>query len=111
MARDAQKVLVHDTNPFATELWHERLVGGVNIVARTYTEERQYDLYLVTDVSIPFVQDGTREGGEGRIAMHNRFIEELSLRGMRYAVVSGTRTERLAFAVSAIETMLKDTCL
>jgi NadR type nicotinamide-nucleotide adenylyltransferase len=107
LALQAHGVVIADTNPFATELWHERLVGGVNSSVRILSDTRPYELYLVTDVNIPFVQDGTREGGEARLRMHARFLDELAGRGLPHVVVSGTRKERVQRAVRAVRSLLR----
>jgi HTH-type transcriptional regulator, transcriptional repressor of NAD biosynthesis genes len=107
LSLQAERVLFADTNPFATELWHERLVGGVNEAVRAVSRKRQYDLHLVTDVNIPFVQDGTREGGRAREHMHERFITKLEDIGTVYEVMSGSRDERLRQAVKLVESVLE----
>lgn len=108
LALQAERVLFADTNPFATELWHERLVGGVNEVVRAVSDARRYDMFFVTDASIPFVQDGTREGGEARLRMHARFLEELKSRGISYVLVRGTRKERLRQASQVVRAALQE---
>ncbi|MBP9749916.1 MAG: AAA family ATPase [Candidatus Pacebacteria bacterium] len=108
LALQAHRVIFADTNPFATELWHERLVGGTNEDARAVSDTRRYDLHIVTDVGIPFVQDGTREGGEARLLMHERFLEELKSRNVPYLLVQGTCDERLRQATRAVRAIVHE---
>jgi nicotinamide riboside kinase len=64
---------------------------------------RRADLYVLTDVDIPFVQDGTRDGEHLRRWMHDRFIAELTREGRPYIVVSGAHDARLHAAIRSIE--------
>ena len=61
------------------------------------------DLYVLTDVDIPFVQDGTRDGEHLRRWMHDRFIAELTGQGCPYIMVSGGHDARLHAAIQSIE--------
>ncbi|HKO23198.1 MAG TPA: ATP-binding protein, partial [Chloroflexota bacterium] len=88
-ARQANRLLVCDTDAFATTLWHERYVGTPSQAVAAVAAGRRADLYVLTDVDIPFVQDGTRDGEHLRHWMHDRFIAELTREGHPYIVVSG----------------------
>lgn len=108
MARVANKVLICDTNAFATELWHERYMGSMSPEVNKIGDQSKADLYLVTDVDIPFVQDGTRDGEHIRSWMHQRFIDELKNRSLPFIVLSGTHEERLKRAQDAIDFVVKN---
>jgi nicotinamide riboside kinase len=64
------------------------------------------DLYVLTDVDIPFVQDGTDDGEHLRRWLHHRFIAELTEQGHPYIVVSGARDARLQAAIRSLEARL-----
>jgi nicotinamide riboside kinase len=68
---------------------------------------RQYDLYLLTGVNIPFTQDGTRDGEHIREWMHRLFEQELQATGKPFAPVNGSPEERLGQAVRLIDPLLK----
>ena len=61
-ARTANRLLVCDTDAFATSIWHQRYLGRREATVEAIAALRHYDLYLLTDVDIPFVQDGFRDG-------------------------------------------------
>ena len=61
------------------------------------------DLYVLTDVDIPFVQDGTRDGEHLCCWMNDRFIAELTGQGHPYILVSGGRDARLRAVIQSIE--------
>jgi HTH-type transcriptional repressor of NAD biosynthesis genes len=103
----ANKVLICDTNAFATAIWHERYMGKQSEEVKQLASQRKYDLYLLTDVAIPFVQDGTRDGEHIREWMHHRFESELQKQSTPYAVLSGNHEKRLKKAITIIDTLLK----
>ncbi len=107
-ARRANKILICDTDAFATSVWHRRYMGARSpeveaIVAR----HRRPDLYILTDIDTPFEQDGTRDGEHVRGWMHETFVEELRARGRPYRPISGTREERLRQSIGYIKELLK----
>jgi HTH-type transcriptional repressor of NAD biosynthesis genes len=107
LATMANKVLICDTDPFATAIWHERYMGRPSEAVRAIADSRRYDLYVVTDVNIPFVHDDIRDGESFRQWMQGRFVEELSKMATPMIVVSGPHEERLAAAVSRIDQILE----
>jgi HTH-type transcriptional repressor of NAD biosynthesis genes len=107
LAAMANKVLICDTDPFATAIWHERYMGRPSEAVRAIADSRRYDLYVVTDVDIPFVHDDIRDGESFRQWMQGRFVEELSKMATPMIVVSGPHEERLAAAVSRIDQILE----
>lgn len=106
LARDANKVVICDTDPFATTIWHERYMGRPSDEVRAIADARRYDLYILTGDEIPFVQDGLRDGEGMRHAMHRRFEEALRESGRPHVVVRGTREERLEQAVALVDRLL-----
>ena len=71
--------------------------------------KQQYDLYLLCDVDLPWVQDGLREYPD--VAFRKKLFKsykDILINGhTKWAVVSGTDTERLQTAVSIIDTIYK----
>lgn len=107
-ARNANKVLICDTDAFATTLWHRRYLGFPSPeVAAVAAAHRPPDLYLLTDVDTPFVQDGTRDGEAIREWMHDAFIEELSAQGRPFRLLSGSYGERFRAAVAWVDALLE----
>ncbi len=108
-ARQAQGLLFCDTPAFATSLWHERYLGQlspeVEQIALSGHLYWPYALTLVTDTDIPFVQDGTRDGEHIRHAMHARFLQWLTARGVSFTVLSGPVSRRMQTASALIDTL------
>lgn len=107
VARRANRILVCDTDAFTTSVWHRRYMGARSPeVEQIAARHRRHDLYILTDIDTPFVQDGTRDGEHVRGWMHAVFVEELRARGRPHRPVSGPRDERLRQAVGYIEELL-----
>ncbi len=107
LAKECNKILICDTDPFATMLWHERYMGFISPEVGAISSGRKYDLYLLTNVDIPFSQDGTRDGEHIRFNMHRRFEEELNKRNKPYILLSGNYQARLKTAIEACDRVLK----
>jgi NadR type nicotinamide-nucleotide adenylyltransferase len=105
LAEASNGLVICDTDPFATSIWHERYMGTRSSEVEELAAKRQYNLYIVTGDEIPFVQDGLRDGEHIRNDMHRRFIERLTEAGRPFIVVSGTKEERLQAAVTAINSL------
>lgn len=109
MARLANRVLICDTDPFATTIWHERYLAAPSSEAEAVAAGRKYDLYILTNTDIPFVQDGIRDGEHIRQWMHDRFHDELARMATPMLVVSGSHEQRLAAAIARIDALLNTT--
>jgi len=108
LARRCNRLLVCDTDAFATRLWQERYQGFISPEVVSAGEGRRMDLYLLTDCAIPFVQDGTRDGEPLRERMQGRFEEELRATGRPYLLLAGKHGERLDRAVAACDELLAE---
>jgi len=106
--RKCNKIIICDTDSFATSLWHERYIGFMSPEVEKICENRHYDYYFLTDVDIPFVQDGLRDGETIRENMHKRFLAELKARNKPYIVLSGKHEERLANAIQVCDKILSE---
>lgn len=106
-ARLANKVLLCDTDAFATSVWFERYMKRRSASVEAVSRGKTYDLTFLTDMDIPFVQDGYRDGEHIRAWMHGRFIERLDEAQRQYITLSGPHLERLRLAVSAVEPLLE----
>ena len=90
MARQAYKILFCDTDAFATGIWYRRYFQERSAeVEAVVARQKRPDLYLVTDVNVPFVADDIRDGEHIRSWMHKTFLDELGKTGRRFEVLSG----------------------
>lgn len=108
LAREANRVLVCDTDAFATGIWHRRYMGSrCEDVEKIAAAQKRPDLYLLADVKTPFVQDGTRDGEAIREWMHRTFVEELAKDRRPFVEVSGTHDERMRQATERIGALMR----
>jgi NadR type nicotinamide-nucleotide adenylyltransferase len=105
-ARRANRVLVCDTDAFATSVWHRRYMGARSPEVESIAASRRPHLYLLTDVGTPFVQDGTRDGQHVRGWMHQTLVEELRAQSRPYRLLSGPHGRRLEEAVAHVDELL-----
>lgn len=94
-----------DTDPLMTAVWADMLFGTRDPWFDAW--QGTADLYLLLDIDLPWIDDGTRMFGSA--AERQRFFDlsraELDRRGVRYAIVGGQGPDRLAAALAAIEAM------
>jgi nicotinamide riboside kinase len=71
---------------------------------------RNYDLYLLLDIDVPWVNDGQRffNAPADRKAFFDLCEKALQDRGKRYVIVRGNWQERFDTAVREVETLLRN---
>lgn len=107
-AARANRVLVCDTNAFATATWFERYAGTRHPAVDAIGARDIVDLYLIPSPDVPFVQDGVRDGENIRGWMHARFLELIGAGGTPYLVINGAWEDRLPQAIVAIDALLAE---
>lgn len=104
-ARRAHRVLICDTDAFASKIWSERYLERVP--TRWPLPPSKIALYLVPYPDVPFVADPIRDGEHLRYWMYERLIEELTRAGRPHVVLRGSFEERDTPAIEAIDTLLE----
>ena len=107
-ARRADRVLICDTNAFATILWHRRYMGSHSPAVQEIARRGRCDLYLLTGDDIPFVQDGLRDGEHIRHQMHGWFEEALAAQATPWRVLRGSHRKRMREGVRLIRSLFRD---
>lgn len=105
-AREANRVLICDTDAWTTGLWHERYMGHRSFEVEAVRNPKKVMYFLTDPEGVPFVQDGTRDGEHIRLSMHERFIERLEQDGKPFIILKGSLEERLETALLEIEERL-----
>ncbi len=101
-ARQANRVLICDTNAFATVLWHRRYMGSHSDAVEQIARRGRCDLYLLTGDEIPFIQDGLRDGEHIRHEMHCWFESALAAQPVPWHLLRGSHEQRLLEAQTLI---------
>ncbi len=101
-APQGRDLLILDTDPLMTAVWCDMMGVPRDPWFAAFADPA--DLYLLCDIDLPWVGDGTRIYGDA--ATRGRFFEgcreELIARGVVWALVSGSGDARLASALAAI---------
>jgi HTH-type transcriptional repressor of NAD biosynthesis genes len=106
LARRANRVLFLDTDLLAVQFWSERRFGMCPEWICQEARRRQYDLYLVTDVDVPFVGEQRYDRPEERRAFLQRCLDTLEARGLDYVRLSGAWVRRFEQAVTEVDALL-----
>ena len=101
IARGVDPVIL-DTDPLMTAVWADMLFGRRDPWFDAWTGTA--DLYLLFDIDLPWVEDGTRMFGtaDARRRFFDLSRAELERRGVRWSLVTGQGEARLASALAAI---------
>ena len=106
-ADETSRLLIKDTDLFSTVLYSRHYYGDCPKWIEEALEKRAADLYLLTDIDIPWISDGEqRDRGHRREEMHELFRRTLVDRRLTFAEVHGSRRERLDAAVSWIDRLV-----
>lgn len=106
LARKANKLLICDTDLLTTTIWSDVLFGDCPQWIRRAADERHYDLYLLLDIDVPWVDDRQRFLPHQRQEFFDRCQHALESRGRPYRIIRGTWPERLLQARNAILSLL-----
>lgn len=107
LARDANRVLVLDTDLLETTIWSDVLFGSCPDDVRAEAERRSCDLYLLTDVDVPWVKDSVRYLPDDRRSFFERCRRALEERKRRFITLSGSWEKRSADAAAAVEDLIR----
>ena len=102
------RILLCDTDAFATALWQERYLGRSTSEVWSLAFASPRILYiLTTPVGVRFDADEIRDGESLREWMTDRFREELERRATPWVELDGVRrSTRLELAIDAIDRVL-----
>lgn len=106
LARHANRLLFCDTDALTTTIWSEVLFGACPDWIRQEARERRYELTLLCDVDVPWVDDAQRYLPHARRAFFARCQEALEAHGRPYVIVRGGWEERWGIATAAVDALL-----
>lgn len=104
--QSANKVLICDTNAIVVKVWSEFKFGNCEPEILKVIRERKYDLYLLTNIDIPWEEDPQREHPDKRDYFFQIFKKEVEKTGLPFVIIDGVREERRKKAIDAIEALL-----
>ena len=102
LLRQCNQRLILDTDPMMTAAWADMLFETRDPWFDAFQDTA--DLYLLLDIDLPWIDDGTRFFGDDD--RRRRFFElsrtELDRRGLNYRIIGGPPEKRFARALEAI---------
>ncbi len=108
LAREANKVLICDTDLLETKVYSEAYyVGHCDPILEKYALSNQYDLYFLTYIDIPWVKDDLRDKPNERERMFAYFKDTLEKYNRNFVILKGTRETRLKTAIQHIKKLVK----
>ena len=107
MLSKASEILFADTEMIVYKIWLEFYQWEVPKWMTDYIINSPFDLYLLTDIDLPWVADGQRANPNDRELIFYRFQEELDRVDANYGIISGTGALRIDNAISTIEEYLR----
>jgi NadR type nicotinamide-nucleotide adenylyltransferase len=98
-----------DTDMYVMKVWCEVAFEQCHTWILKQIALRQYDLYFLCDVDLPWIKDELREypNLEFRKKLFNIYKDLLINQKTKWAVISGTDTQRLQMATSIIDTVFQ----
>jgi NadR type nicotinamide-nucleotide adenylyltransferase len=100
---DATRLLVCDTNLYVIKVWSEFKFGVCEAEILSLIKNRPYDLYLLTYIDIPWLDDPLREHPNKREELYQIYLNEMKSQSSPFAEIKGDRENRRKSAVEAIE--------
>ena len=101
--KHARRFLFCDTEMTVMKVWSEHAFGTCTPHILDLYRAQHYDLYLLTDIDLPWEPDPLREHPHLRTHFFDRYLQELQSTGRPYRVVSGLHEIRTQRAISAID--------
>ncbi len=108
LATQANRVLFCDTDVLTTTIWSDILFGNCPQWIIDEADRRTYDLTLLLDIDVPWVDDNQRffKENEQRQAFFERCRQALETRGRPYVMIHGDWNERKKQAIQAVESLI-----
>lgn len=102
---NAHSLLICDTDLHVIQVWSQHKYGKVDDWILEQIKSRTYDLYLLTDIDIPWQEDPQREYPEPGMRQYffNIFHRLVASKGIPYEKISGTLPQRMERAIEVIE--------
>jgi NadR type nicotinamide-nucleotide adenylyltransferase len=107
MAEKSGEILFCDTDMLVTKIWSRYKYGKCDRWIEEKAESHRYDLYLLCNIDLPWVEDPMREHPGKRKELFALYLEELQQLNVNFAIISGVGMERTENAILGVEAALK----
>ncbi len=107
----ANKLLFVDTDAIISKIWSTELFGKYPAMIDTFIKENDFDLYLLLDVDVPWVDDIHRFRPDNRNNFFKVCQNELVKNNCPFKVISGNWSDRLTAATTAVNDLIDNSFL
>lgn len=104
--KEASHLLICDTDLIVIKVWAEHKYDDCHSEILETIHSRHYDLYLLTDVDLPWEEDPQRENPHLREYFMGVFKTEIEKTNTPYTIISGNYEQRMQTAVEAIDSLI-----
>lgn len=106
--KQANKLLFIDTEAVVTQFYSELYTGHSFPVLDEIAREQQYDLWLLLEPDVAWVDDGLRVHGAEQVRWdnHEKLCRMLDERGISYVTITGDYAQRLTAAMQHVNQLL-----
>ncbi|MEP6763576.1 MAG: ATP-binding protein [Gemmatimonadaceae bacterium] len=105
-AERADSLLFQDADLLSTVAYCLHYFGSCPKWIEEEAVKRRPALYLLSQIDIPWVEDGVRDRGDLREEMHDLFVSTLNRLGATYEIVHGLGEIRFARAIAIVDSFL-----
>ena len=93
-----------DTWLIITKIWFEEVFNKIPSWIEHEIINTKINLFLVCDTDLPWIPDPVREnGGENRLKLQKKYIEQIEHYNFNYKIVSGNQNERIINAIKYLK--------
>jgi NadR type nicotinamide-nucleotide adenylyltransferase len=104
-----QQLLIIDTDMYVMKVWCEFVFGKCHRYILDEIVKRKYDLYLLTNVDLPWIKDELREYPDlsTRKKLYNAYKDIMVNQQVPWVDISGDYDQRFQKAITAIDSLLQ----
>jgi NadR type nicotinamide-nucleotide adenylyltransferase len=97
-----------DTNMYVMKVWCEFVFGNCHLFILDQIVERNYDLYLLCNIDLPWVKDELREYPDlaSRQKLYSIYKDILVNQEVPWVEISGRDEERIQSAIKAVDKIM-----
>jgi NadR type nicotinamide-nucleotide adenylyltransferase len=103
----SNRLIFVDTEMIVLKIWCEVKYGKCHPWILDRLTEQNFELYLLTDIDLPWQPDPLREHPDKRRILFNLYLDELKKRNLPFEIINGFGQQRLLNAKMHIEKRLK----
>lgn len=108
LSKKVKRILICDTDLLETKVYSEAYyVGTCDPLLEKYALENTYEMYLLTDIDIPWEKDDLRDKPNERERMFNYFKAALEKYNRDFVILKGDESTRFRTAVFHLNKLLK----